>query len=465
MPPPNFVANFDSATAMAQATAHALRGEPFPALGNPPSLKPAARRANLLPSRVREKGFVVSGAAETISPRRVHRLDMEAAADWLAEEYPPGPYPAVAVGSSCGALVNLYAAMGIPWLPQTLLVPVRQRVHPDDPTAAMEKARRYGHRMMEALPDWQLHHMHDANQDRLMVRALTYFRVKRRTLGPGYERFLRERLEPGGTIIVPECTRTWGTTRLGERYVFQHGALGGATEEEFHEGSERVAEYLERYDSPVRRWDGPQPDGRSPEAEWGFEPALRDDIERFADEHGYRVKRLVFEEPDDPSPMVADLHRWWYRQRRIPANRLLVSSFIVNEPYWGLRTGSVPFWMKFNMQPSLTTLHRYLDSVDEPFDELYLMLFQHGVEAVGLPSKEQWRAVLDRARQHGTTLGVDLDEYPLDFPHYAKYDDALLREVASRYPWPAPLSLHDLETFLESHGHRYAVDWLSATPA
>jgi hypothetical protein len=320
--PPNFIANFDSASAMALATARCLSGEDFAALGQPRVMKPFAKRANLLPRRAREKIYITSGAFETVSPRRLHRLTLEEIADWLGEEYPPGPFPAVAIGSSSGALVHLYAALGIPWLPQTFLIPVRQRVHPDDPTRAMELGKEPGRRLLEAFPDLQLHHMHDANQDRLMVRALTYFRVKRLTLGEGYERFLRERLRPGGTILVADCRRTWKTTRIGERHVFQHGALGGATEEEFHHGSERVASYLERYDSPVRRWEGPEPDTESPEAEWGFEPALLDDIERFAAEPGYRVQRLTFTEPEDPSPLVADLFRWWYERRRIPANRL-----------------------------------------------------------------------------------------------------------------------------------------------
>lgn len=458
MSPPNYIASFDSASAMSMASVHALRGEPFPALGQPPALKPFAKRVDRLSKPVREKGFMLSGAAETIGPRRVHKLDFEAVGRWLSDEYPPGPYPAVAVGSANGALTHLYAAMGIPWLPQTLLVPVRQQVHPDDPVAALDKARPYGRKMMEAFPDLQLHHMHDANQDRLMVRALTYFRVKRRTLGPDYERFLRERLQPGGTIVVPECTRTWGTTRVGQRYVFQHGALGGATEEEFRHGSARVAEYLERYGSPVRRWSGPEVDTESPEAEWGFAPALLDDIERFAQAHGYRVRRLTFAEPEDPSPMVADLYRWWYRRRRIPASRLIVSSFIAMDPYLTLRTGSVPFWMKFNMQPSLAALDRYL-STGEPYDDLHLMLFQHGVEAVGLPTKEQWQQVLGHARRKGTTLGVDLDEHPLDFPHYARYDEAIRRQISGRYPVAAPLTLDDLETFLEQQGDRYAVAW------
>jgi hypothetical protein len=50
-----------------------------------------------------------------------------------------------------------------------------------------------------------------------------------------------------------------------------------------------------------------------PEAEWGFAPALRDDVEDFARRHGYRVQRVVFEDAEDVSPMVADLYRWWYQ--------------------------------------------------------------------------------------------------------------------------------------------------------
>ena len=458
MSPPSFVASFDSAAGMVLANAHYLHGTGFTALGQPPILKPLARTVRVLPRRAREKVFIFSGATETISPRRVHRIDFEKVGEWLEDVYPPGPYPAVAVGSSNGALTHLYTALGIPFLPQTLLVPVRQRVHPDDPTEAMEKGSKYGQKMVAAMPDLQLHHMHDASQDRLMVRALTYFRVKRRTLGPDFERFLRERLAPGGTIIVPECRRTWGTTRISDRHVYQHGALGGLTEEEYHHGSDRVAEYLERYDSPVRQWDGPQPDGRSPEAEWGFEYSLLEDIERFAAEHGYRVLRVTFDEPEDPSPMVADLYRWWYARRRMPANRLLVSSFVLMEPYWAARTGSVPFWMKFNSRYSLERLDQYLRE-SQPYDEIYLMLFQHGVEVPGMATKDEWLRVLSHARRKGTTLGLKLDEYPLDFPHYARYDAAIANEVPSRYPLPPSLELAELDGFLDEHGHRYDVTW------
>ena len=186
MAPPSFIASFDSASGMLDATSRALRGQGYPALGQPPAVKPLAKRVRHLGRRNRERLFIASGAAETISPRKVDKLDFTELGAWASDAYPPGPFPTVAVGSANGALVHLYAAMGIPWLPQTVLMPVRQRVHPDDPSRAMELGREPGQRLVEANPDLQLHHMHDANQDRLMVRALTYFRLKKRTLGPDY---------------------------------------------------------------------------------------------------------------------------------------------------------------------------------------------------------------------------------------------------------------------------------------
>jgi hypothetical protein len=447
MSKPKEVAGFDSASAMLMATAAFLRGEPFPALGNPPVLKPLVRSTRRLPERVREAAFIAGGAAETISRRAAARVRSERLSQWVCEEYPQRRYPAVAIGSTNGALVHLCAALDMPWLPQTFLIPVRQAVHPDDPVAAMDKGVRPGRALVASNPDLQLHHMHDANQDRLMVRALTYFRVKRRELGEAYERFLAERLEPGGTILISECRSIWRTTALGERHVFQHGAVGGATEDEFHYGSDRVAEYLARYDSPVRRWDGPEPDSVSPEAEWGFAPALREDIVRFAREHGYRVRRVVYDEPASLSPLVADLYRWWYRQRNIPAERLFVESFAIVEPYWTLRTGSVPFWMTFNDEDSLAAVRDYLTGRE--FDSIILALFQNAVEPVGLPGIDEWHEVLGRARRAGWFAGLSPQQHPRDMGQLASYDDAL-RDVPARYPLPGPLTLNDLDRFLDS---------------
>lgn len=124
-----------------------------------------------------------------------------------------------------------------------------------------------------------------------MLERMAYLRLKRLRLGPTYERFLAERLSPGGTIILLECSRDWRTTQVADRTYFQFGALGGVPEEEYFDGGERIAEYLARQGS--QRWRPPRPDARRPEAEWGFDPALRPDVEHLARRAVARPRRLA----------------------------------------------------------------------------------------------------------------------------------------------------------------------------
>ena len=145
------------------------------------------------------------------------------------------------------------------------------------------------------------------------------------------------------------------------------------------------------------------------------------------------------------------------RQRGLPADRLLVESFILLEPWLALATGSVPFWLVFDTEPSLAAIHRYLDTAGS-LDEIRMSLFSHGVESVGLPTIGQWRTVLQRAGKLGSFLGVDEQTFPRDFATMARYHQ-VLAQVRNRYPMPCSLPLHELDDFLDHQGERYAVDW------
>lgn len=192
------IAKFDSATGMAWALARFLNGHDFAGLGQSRILQAIARQADWMPRHLRERIFATLGAQEGVARDAIEKVNTAAIAEWLTGLYPARRYPAVMIGSSNGALMHIGAALGVPWLPQTILTLVDQKhVHPDDPVHAME-----------------------AEQE---------------------------------------------TAQLF---------------------SERVEDYLQRYDSPVRRWDPPPPDNNRPEAEWGFEPALREDVIDFAQRRG-----------------------------------------------------------------------------------------------------------------------------------------------------------------------------------
>ena len=215
--------------------------------------------------------------------------------------------------------------------------------------------------------------------------------------------------------------------------MFQFGTLGGATPEEYLNGGERVTDYLARYGSHRLKWEPPRPDGEHPEAEWGFEPQLRNDLEDWSARHGFAIRRLSFQHPEDLSPWVAEFYRWWNRRRDIETKQLLVESFVVMEPFWVVRTGSIPFWMVFNVEPSACALADYLART-KAFEEIFLMLFSHGVDSIGLASIERWRALLAQAERRGEWVGVDSTVYPRDFAVFVRYHDDLRRKVKAHYP-------------------------------
>lgn len=453
-----YIADFDSSAAMVQALGRFLHGGNFPGLGLPPAIQAIQLATNLLPRSLRKRVYAFGGWVEAVRPERLRSFRADVVARAMVDLYPRRRYPALMVGSSNGALTHLCAALSIPWLPQTYLIPVHHRgLDPDEPCRGLDYGARWAPSLLQANPELQLHHMHDANQDRLMIQHMTYFRVKRRQLGRIYADFIADCLEPNGTIFIVECRLDWPVARLGRRHVFQHGGYGGAEPEEYLHGGPRVTEYLQRHRADKRHWVSPEPDGRAPEAEWGFAEPLGTELEDFARRHGYRVVHIVFDRPEHVSPLVADLYRWWYAQRGIGGECLIADSFILMDPWWTLRLGAVPFWCVFPVESSFDALKNYLDS-RPPFERVHITLFAHGIESIGLVPVERWRALLARGNGPGSLLGVDERAFPADFAVFARYSPSL-RRLPRRVPMPEPLTLRQLAAFLDETAGRYAVAW------
>ncbi|MFC8008513.1 hypothetical protein ACFUCH_35910 [Streptomyces olivaceus] len=424
-----------------------LRGKDFPGLGVAPGSASLADLVARLPSRARRRALVLGARMESAPVSRVSRLSGEDLAAWTADQYGPGPYPAVVIGSGSGAAVHLAAALGAPVLPQTYLVPVSARLDPDRPRAALRAGRDLGRRLVEANPELSLCHMHDPNQDRAMIVRFAYFRFKRLQLGSTLERFLEQRLAPGATIFIVNTTLTWPVTVLGERHRFQFGALGGMDAHEYSAGSERLSRHLAEQGSAVRRWDAPAADGTYPEAEWGYDDALTPDIQSLAARCGYAVREITVGEPEHLSPLVADFYRWWYRRRGLPADQLLVETYNQWEPYWSLRMGAVPFWVQFTARSSHDWLDQYLRTA-APYRRIDVNLFSNGLRSVGQVPAEEWRDVADRyATWSGGTIGVDKAAFPEDAGSTLRYRTALAA-LDQRYPIPSPATVHELDTFL-----------------
>ncbi|MDZ4870944.1 MAG: hypothetical protein CLLPBCKN_000332 [Chroococcidiopsis cubana SAG 39.79] len=456
---PKYITDLDSATTALRATAKFLHGKELRSGGFAPSLAASITDAvSYLPKELGKNLSTRSGWLSASSPNVVNDVRAETMSQWVVNQYPQRRYPAAVIGSSNGAAVHLCAALGIPWLPQTLLISLRHPVDPDEPKQELEWAKAPAQQLLAKNPDLCVYQMHDPNQDRLKVPRVTYFRLKRTRLGTQFQQFLQQNLEPGATLFLLECQYSWLSTQVSDRHVFQFGGKGKLAPDDYFQHSQQIADFLQQNGSQHRYWEPPTPDGRLPESEWGFEGALRDDVEQFARQHGFRVRRIVFDFPQDLSPLVADLYRWWYQERGLPSDRLLVESFVYLQPWLALRLGLVPFWTVFNDRMSAERLNNYLDTA-KPYDEIYMTLFSNGLKALGQASIEEWQSILSRARTRGQFIGVNQQTYPGDLASYTRhYTD--LKKLEERYPIPESLTIQQLDKFLSQAGARYPVQWI-----
>jgi hypothetical protein len=139
--PTQVVASFDSATVLHAATAAALEEQPFRNLGSSALAGLAVHAAGRLPWSVLRGVYTRIGASEGINRRRLRDVDLAAVARSFAERYPKRRFAAILLGASNGALTHLAAAMQVPWLPGTVLIPVAHVGDTDRPDQAME----FGH--------------------------------------------------------------------------------------------------------------------------------------------------------------------------------------------------------------------------------------------------------------------------------------------------------------------------------
>lgn len=131
----------------------------------PAALEPLACALNRSPRHLREIVYRVSGWMEAIPAHRLPDVRAEALSRWVVDQYPRRRYRAVAIGSSNGAAVHLWAALGIPWLPRTFLI-LSARVSTRTNRGIARVGTPSRPALLAANADLQLHHMHDANQDR-----------------------------------------------------------------------------------------------------------------------------------------------------------------------------------------------------------------------------------------------------------------------------------------------------------
>ncbi|KAA2254037.1 hypothetical protein F0L68_30965 [Solihabitans fulvus] len=424
----------DSAATLVRATAQALRRQRFSRLGLDRTVGARLRLSRWLPHAARDRAFAAVGALGGVPPGQLGHVDLGRTAQWVVDQYRPSGkrYPGVVIGASNGAAVHLCAALGMPWLPQTTLLPILwQGNDPDRPAAAMRFGQQAAEPLLEYNPDVVLHHVHDGNQGRVGMSRTTSFRLKWLRLPLAYQRFVDEHVEPGGPVLLLDCRLRWPATRVAERHLFQTGGYGGLDPDAHLLGSAEVAEFLAAQGSTLRHFDAPPADGPAPEGEWGTAPELVADVLDWAAAHNRPVHRISFEDPQALSAPTTELHREWLRTKGFSGDRLLVESYLMVDPVGAAKVGLVPFWTVFPVRRAQAGLQRYVADV-APVRELQVLLYPHGVRSAGWGPPACWDSLtefVDRVELPAT----DRRRYPADYRALPAYG-SLLRGLAGGTP-------------------------------
>jgi hypothetical protein len=163
-----------------------------------------------------------------------------------------------------------------------------------------------------------------------------------------------------------------------------------------------------------------------------LEPALAEDVSRWAEPRSHPVRRLQLDHPESLSAPVSDLHRRWAATRDTE-DRLLVESFALLDPFHVARAGAAKYWTLFPVQGSAEGASRYLDSCAH-FSVIDALLFNHGVRSAGLADTQSWQQIVDRGARPGHLLGVRAGAFPADFASFARYGPALRRLPTADQP-------------------------------
>lgn len=355
-------------------------------------------------------------------------------------------FPVVVAGSALGgAAAHLAAALGGPFLPQPFVMNFKGGAVRDDVAVHFSNSRALGEAIIEANDEIVVIGHFDPVHDGWLTGVVNHVRVKLLRTPAAYRQFLRSRLQPGGAIVYLDCRATWPQFRVGERHVYQVGGWGGIDAETFLEGAPSIDAFLEARGSPHRGgWRLPDLKvERGPESEWGSEPELAEDLERFARREGFRFLRISMDEPHDFTRLTFHAYERLSASCGIEPQGVFIEMFTQYDPVSVLRSGLLPLWLVFNTGDSLAVLK----DMRSHFPEGRPVFFSALVTLSRTPDMVPWDAWEDALEGlDWCSIGARPARYPEDLVALWRWQEPLkawVRQHPAAYP--AHLPVEDLE--------------------
>jgi len=338
-------------------------------------------------------------------------------AQWNVSQYdnldPDRRFDTIVVGVPSGATAHLCASLGAPLLADGFPITFSSRGKPDDISGYQQRSVDLLTPILNHNPDLLAVSVFDPIHGRQQIKRGVSIYLKLATLPDHYKRFIRERLMPGGSLLLLTCSSKWSQYEIGARHRLQIGGYGGFTDQEFIRGTPWLDDWLHEEGGVQRSgWRLSRHWTYQPEAQWGSISGFATSVRDHAGDEGLPIHTLSFSSIDEVSRTAFYAWQWLFYLLGIQPGAILVESGPQMNPVIGLRSPVIPLWLPATCSRS----HLLLQGILPDFPPRIPVLFQAwptgNLTPDVIPAKI-WNTTL--SGRHGRWLGGDPLRFPGDF--------------------------------------------------
>jgi hypothetical protein len=326
-------------------------------------------------------------AATALPIDHLDRVNADAVAQWVVDQYGDGKFPTAVLGSPHGSAVHLAVALRAPWLPLSFELDVAWPDGSiDDLTAVIRHGRHAARRLLTHNSGVRVKQVHDpVRYGHLTARRSSHHLAWREVPEP-YRRFLHERIRADAPLVLVKDERRWPDIADDQHAVFQLGSPSTGL---------RLDDYLEALDkvsstcaASARLLLSHGTASGSP-AEYGVADEGERALQTWAATEGRSLVGIGYRAPEQLSAAVADLYRAWLRAAGKTGNRVAVECGRLLDPQQILRAGLVPYWCEVSTTAALDAAEAWLGGSEE-FTLVEPIPEPTGSEWAGLARLDQW---------------------------------------------------------------------------
>ena len=348
-------------------------------------------------------------------------------AQWNVSQYdnldPDRRFDTIVVGVPSGATAHICASLGAPLLADAFPITFSSRGKPDDISGYQQRSVDLLTPILNHNPDLLAVSVFDPIHRRQQIKRGVSIYLKLATLPDHYKRFIRERLMPGGSLLLLTSSAKWSQYEIGARHRLQIGGYGGFTDQEFIRGTPWLDDWLHEEGGVQRSgWRLSRHWTYQPEAQWGSISGFATSVRDHAGDEGLPIHTLSFSSIDEISQTAFYAWQWLFYLLGIQPGAILIESGPQMNPVIGLRSPVIPLWLPSTCSRS----HLLLQGILQDFPPQIPVLFQAwptgNLTPDVIPAKI-WNTTL--SGRHGRWLGGDPLRFPGDFSTIAQMTPAI----------------------------------------